>query len=98
MQTQDSTADYEFFEAPPARNWTNGAWRDAEGATIPVINPRHGRAMSSVGMSSADDVDAAIASAQQAVSAWSDRPIRERAKVFYRLRELMSRDLEELGY
>ena len=97
MQTQNTAAEYEFFEAPPARNWINGAWRDAEGAGIPVINPRHGRAMSSVGMSNAGDVDAAVAAAQEAVPAWSDRPIRERAEVFYRLRELMLRDLEDLA-
>jgi len=97
MQTQTSVADNAFVEAPPARNWIGGAWRDAAGGTIPVIDPRYGRAMSTVGMSDAADVDAAVEAARAAVGEWSDRPIRERAEVFYRLRELMTRDVEELA-
>ena len=47
-------------------------------------------------MSGAADVDAAVKAAKVNLTDWQERPIRERAEVFYRLRELMHRDLESL--
>ena len=49
-------------------------------------------------MSGAADVDAAVQAAHENLQDWQDRPLRERAEVFYRLRELMHRDLESLTW
>jgi len=88
-----------FVKTPPARNWIGGEWRDASGGDpIPVMNPSHGKAMSSVGISGADDVDAAVSAARKAFADWKDVPIRDRAMVFYRLRELMMQNVEELAW
>ena len=55
-----SAEDYGFAEYVPARNFIGGSWRDPSGSeTLEVVNPRHGRAMSQVGLSTAEDVDAA---------------------------------------
>jgi malonate-semialdehyde dehydrogenase (acetylating)/methylmalonate-semialdehyde dehydrogenase len=90
---------YDFAEVPAAINLIGGEWRaSSNGDQLPVINPRHGRAMAQVAMSGAEDVDAAVAAAAAAFPAWKDTPIRERAAVFYRLRDLMIRDLEELAW
>lgn len=90
---------YEFCEYVPARNWIGGTWSDAaSGATLPVENPRHGRVMSTVAMSGVPEVDAAVIAAETAWKSWRNVPVKERAEVFYRLKYLMQRDLEELAW
>ncbi len=93
----DSTAFKTWIDA---RNLIGGAWVDAldDHGSLDVINPRHGKAMAKVVMSGAADVDAAVQAARVNLRAWQDRPIRERAEVFYKLRELMLRDLESLTW
>ncbi|MEQ1500917.1 MAG: CoA-acylating methylmalonate-semialdehyde dehydrogenase [Myxococcota bacterium] len=88
-----------FVAYVPARNWIGGAWRDPSGTEVrPVVNPRHGKAIASVRFSTAADVDAAVTAGRAAFATWKDWPIRERAQVLYRARELMLRDLDELSW
>ena len=92
----DSTA---FLSVAPAQNWIGGEWQDARsGAGQDVINPRHGQAMSRVPMSGAADVDAAVQAATAAFAEWRRWPMRERAQVFYRLRDLMVAEREALAW
>ena len=93
----DSTA---FTPWVDAQNLIGGRWVDAidNHGALDVINPRHGKAISQVTMSGAADVDAAVQAAHDNLQDWQDRPLRERAEVFYRLRELMHRDLESLTW
>lgn len=95
-----AATSYDFTEYVPARNWIGGNWREAVGPTAsqPVPNPRWGRAMSSVPLSGAADVDAAVAAARAALPAWRDLPIRDRAQILYRTREILLRDLVELSW
>ncbi len=91
---------YDFTPFIRARNYIGGRWCDpaSPGETLDVINPRYGRSMSSVTMSGATDVDAAWRAGQAAFSAWREWPIRERAQVLYKLRELMLRNIDELSW
>lgn len=90
---------YDFTEYVPARNFIGGQWCDPSGAqTDPVINPRYGRAMSTVRYSTAADVAEAVAAGQRAFADWKQWPLRDRAHVLYRVRELMHRDLDELAW
>lgn len=91
---------YDFTPFAPARNLIGGEWRDpaAPGQQLDVINPRFGRAMSTVGMSGASDVDAAVKAGRSAFSDWREWPIRERAQVLYRFRELLCQNIEELSW
>ncbi|MBK8169535.1 MAG: CoA-acylating methylmalonate-semialdehyde dehydrogenase [Sandaracinaceae bacterium] len=94
-----SAKSYEFATYVPARNYIGGEFQDAKsGKSIPVINPRHGKAISNVVMSGKADVDAAVAAAKAAFPAWRDVPIRDRAQVFYKLRELLHKNLEEMAW
>lgn len=94
-----SARSYDFAEYVPARNLIGGEWVDARsGETLDVENPRHGRAMSKVAMSAAADVAAAVAAARKAQPEWADLPMRERAQVMYRLKQLAERDVEELSW
>jgi len=95
-----AAASYDFTEYVPARNWIGGTWQEAVGqpASQPVPNPRWGRPMSSVQLSGAADVEAAVAAARAAFPAWRDLPIRDRAQILYKTRELLLRDLSELSW
>ena len=61
---------YEFAEYVPCKNWIGGQWRDPVGGkTIPVENPRWGKALSKVPISGAEDVELAVQAAARAQKA-----------------------------
>ena len=94
-----SATSYDFTEYVPARNYIGGEWRDASSTEkLDVTNPRHGRVISTVGMSTEADVAAAVQAAKVAFAEWKSWPMRERAQILYKARELMLRDLEELTW
>ncbi|MBL8920367.1 MAG: CoA-acylating methylmalonate-semialdehyde dehydrogenase [Myxococcaceae bacterium] len=88
---------YAFTEYVPVKNWIGGAWRDgSSGNWLDIENPRHGKAMGKMTISTAKDVEAAVEAGKKAFPAWRNTPMRERAQVLYRLKQLMERDLDEL--
>ncbi len=90
---------YDFTEYAPARNWIGGELNEpSTGAWLDVINPRWGKAMAKGALSGAPDVATAVEAAKAAYADWSEWPLRERAHVFYKAREIMIRDLEELAW
>ncbi|HZW05693.1 MAG TPA: aldehyde dehydrogenase family protein, partial [Phycisphaerales bacterium] len=95
-----AATSYDFATFSPARNYIGGKWRDPVSSKeeLGVINPRHGKVMSTVVMSGRDDVDAAVKAAADACSDWRHWPMRERAQVLYKLRELMVRSIDELAW
>ncbi|TXD32126.1 CoA-acylating methylmalonate-semialdehyde dehydrogenase [Lujinxingia vulgaris] len=94
-----ATRGYELTPYVQANNWIGGAWKPSNtGATQDVINPRHGKAMGKVVDSGAADVEEAYAAAKAALPEWKALPIRERAQVLYKVKELMEAHLEELSW
>jgi malonate-semialdehyde dehydrogenase (acetylating)/methylmalonate-semialdehyde dehydrogenase len=94
-----SASSYDFATFRDASHYIAGEWHGAAPhGEHDVVNPRYARAMAKVHFGGADEVDAAVAAAAAAQPAWAELPVRERAQVFYRLRELMHRDLEELTW
>ena len=95
-----SAKSYDFTEFVPARNYIDGVWADPASAktTLEVLNPRFGKAMAKVAMSAKEDVDAAVKAGAKAFEDWRTWPIRERAHVLYKLRELMEKNIEELSW
>ncbi len=90
---------YDFVPYVECRNWIGGEWCAAAGGEeLEVINPRHGRAMGRVVVSGAEDVERAVAAARAAFPGWRATPLKDRAQVLYRLKQLMERDLEELTW
>jgi malonate-semialdehyde dehydrogenase (acetylating)/methylmalonate-semialdehyde dehydrogenase len=94
-----ATSD-EFTSFATARHWIGGQWCDPRSstATLQVLNPRFGKSMAQVKLGEADDVDVAATTAAAAARSWAEWPIRERAQVLYRLRELMVKHLDELTW
>lgn len=81
-----------------ALNHINGKWVESTGKDfLPVTNPSTGKQLAKVPLSTVQDVDAAVRSAERGFGAWSATPIKERAQVFFRYKTLMQRQFNELA-
>jgi malonate-semialdehyde dehydrogenase (acetylating)/methylmalonate-semialdehyde dehydrogenase len=72
-----------------------GAWREIHGTgTSPVFNPSRGTTIAEVPMCGADVVDEAVQAAADAFPAWRDTPAAERARLFFRYRQLIDENFD----
>ena len=79
-------------------NWIDGEVRHpASDRFGDVFDSATGELCARVAMSTASDVEAAIASAQAALPAWSRTPVLRRARVMFKFKELIERDRAELA-
>lgn len=79
-------------------NWVNGARHAPAGSrTGKVFDSATGQQCAEVAMSGEADVAAAVAAAAEAFPAWSRTPVLRRARVMFRLKELIERDRKELA-
>ena len=65
--------------------------------TLPVFNPATGEVIDQVPLSSAEDVDAAVAAASHAYKAWSKTPVMERVRLMFRFKAVLEEHFEELA-
>lgn len=97
MSTQP---DPKIASAPPVRGLFIDGLEIPAGAreTIPVISPRDGSVIAHTVNASADDVDAAIASARRAFvdPEWAKMPVRTRSRLIYKLADAIEANLDEL--
>lgn len=64
--------------------------------TDEVVSPIDGSQLSSVPMSTVDELNAAVGSAKAVFPAWSAAPIKERVQVFFKYRQLLEANFDEL--
>ena len=82
---------------PRVKNFYNGEFVNSSSqADLDVVSPLDGDLLSTVPMSSADELDAAVRSAKDAFDGWSKQPIKERVQVFFRYRYLLEKNSDEL--
>lgn len=81
---------------PEVKNYSGGKFTSAK-RTLEVECPLDGNILSTVPLSSYEDLDKAVKSAQAAFPAWSDTPIKERVQVFFRYKTLLEKHLDELA-
>ncbi|HAO46680.1 MAG TPA: CoA-acylating methylmalonate-semialdehyde dehydrogenase [Ferruginibacter sp.] len=82
----------------PIKNYINGQFVESSSSrTMEVISPVDGNLLSTVPMSLAKDLDAAVKAAKTAFPAWSRTPIKERVQIFFRYKTLLERHLKELA-
>jgi malonate-semialdehyde dehydrogenase (acetylating)/methylmalonate-semialdehyde dehydrogenase len=80
------------------RNLIGGQLRAARGGRVrELVSPYTGAIVGSVGLSSAEDVDAAVAAARAAFPAWRALPIKERSQPLFRFRSLLLEHLDALA-
>jgi malonate-semialdehyde dehydrogenase (acetylating) / methylmalonate-semialdehyde dehydrogenase len=75
----------------------NGEWRTISGVpTSPVFNPSRGEVIAEVPMGGAGMVEEAVESAAAAFPAWRETPPIERARLFFRYRQLVEENFDRL--
>jgi malonate-semialdehyde dehydrogenase (acetylating)/methylmalonate-semialdehyde dehydrogenase len=82
---------------PEVKNYVSGKFTNGTKKTMEVLSPLTGKVISTVPLSSANDLDEAVKSAQAAFPAWSSTPIKERVQIFYRYKTLLEKNLDELA-
>src|SRR5205807_2703965 len=74
----------------PCPVFIGGEWRELSGIeTSPVFNPSRGETIAEVPMCGADIVNEAVEAAAAAFPAWRETPPVERARLFFRYRQLV---------
>lgn len=64
---------------------------------LDVHSPLDGSVISTVPLSTAKDLDVAVKAAEAAFPAWSAMPVKERSQIFFKYRELLMKNREELA-
>ena len=84
--------------ATKPQNFINGEFVDpADGATEEVVNPATGERIAEAPLSSAEDVDRAVAAARGAFDGWAATIPAERAAMVVKLAEAIERSADELA-
>src|SRR5689334_13451936 len=79
-------------------HWIDGsAFEGTSGRTGSVFNPATGEETGAVDLASADEVRAAIASAERAAKEWRNASLSKRAGVLFAFRELLHERTGELA-
>ncbi len=74
-----------------------GEWHEiSERDRGPVFNPSRGEVIAEVPMCTKDDVDLVVNAAAEAFPAWRDTPPVERARVFFRYRQLLEENFDRI--
>jgi len=61
-----------------------------------IISPIDGSIISNLPMSNSSDLDAAVEAAKKAFPMWSDMTLKERVQIFFKYRQLLHENIEEL--
>jgi len=78
-------------------NFYNGEFVESSSTSdLDVTSPLDGNLLSTVPMSTSDELNKAVASAKNAFESWSKLPIKERVQVFFRYRNLLEQNSDEL--
>ncbi|RXZ44934.1 CoA-acylating methylmalonate-semialdehyde dehydrogenase [Crenobacter cavernae] len=78
-------------------HWIHGeAVAGASGRYAPVYNPALGEISAELPLASAEELDAAVASAKKAFSAWAATPALRRARVLFKFKELLEAHADEI--
>jgi len=78
-------------------SYIGGEWQSPGGLSVsPVYNPSTGEVIAECPLGGAREIDAAVEAAAAAFPAWSGTPAVERARVFFRYRQLIEENFDAL--
>ncbi len=87
-----------FLAQGPVPLYIGGAWRPArEGGVFDVYQPADGVALAQVAAGDGADIDDAVAAADRAFPAWSERPAADRATLLHRYADAIEANLDLLA-
>jgi malonate-semialdehyde dehydrogenase (acetylating)/methylmalonate-semialdehyde dehydrogenase len=78
------------------KNYIDGKFEHNGHNSMEVISPLDGSKISTLPLSTVEDVDNAVKAAKKAFPAWSAMTFKERVQIFFRYRALLENNIEEL--
>ncbi len=85
-------------EVKKVKNYINGSWVESSGKeTVDVINPANGTIIAKCPLSTEKDINDAVNAAKQAFVSWRQTPVEDRIQVFFKLKMLLEKNLEEIA-
>ncbi|MFT6336759.1 MAG: malonate-semialdehyde dehydrogenase (acetylating)/methylmalonate-semialdehyde dehydrogenase [Saprospiraceae bacterium] len=78
------------------KNFINGQKRRNGQTSMDIISPLDGSVISDLPMSTSSDLDEAVRAAKKAFPRWSGMTIKERVQIFFKYRQLLEENIEEL--
>src|SRR2546423_14488598 len=88
----------EKTEIKPINHWIGGKRVAGEsGRSGPVYNPATGQQTGAVDFASVEEVDRAVQTAKEAFPAWRATSLSRRTELFFRIRELVHDNQEEIA-
>lgn len=82
---------------PLIKNFIDGEWVESKGDVVDVVNPVNCETIAKVGISTKDEIDAAVKAAQEAYPDWRRTPAVTRARYVFRLQHLLEENFEEVS-
>jgi malonate-semialdehyde dehydrogenase (acetylating) / methylmalonate-semialdehyde dehydrogenase len=82
---------------PEVKNYINGEFVRNGQQSMNVISPGDGSVISTLPLSTYDDLDQAVVAAKAAFVSWSAMTIKERVQIFFRYRTLLEKNMDELS-
>ncbi len=79
------------------QNYIDGDWVDSEGELRDIVNPATGKVIGQVPISTGDELNEAVAAAEEAFPMWREVPPLARARTMFRLQQLLEENFEELS-
>ncbi|SDI39862.1 CoA-acylating methylmalonate-semialdehyde dehydrogenase [Alteribacillus bidgolensis] len=80
------------------KNYVGGQWVEAtSGKSEEVPNPATGETIAQVPISSREDLDKAVKSAQEAFKTWSNTAVPKRARILFKYQQLLVENWDELA-
>lgn len=81
---------------PQVKNFINGKFERNGHTSLDVTNPLDGKIVTTLPLSTYDDVDKAVKAAEKAFASWSSKTLKERVQVFFNYRSLLEKNMDEL--
>jgi malonate-semialdehyde dehydrogenase (acetylating)/methylmalonate-semialdehyde dehydrogenase len=78
------------------KNYINGKFERNNQNSMDVLSPIDGSKISTIPLSTNEDVDAAVQAAKNAFPSWSGMTFKERVQIFFRYRNLLEQHIDEL--
>lgn len=89
--------DEPIKECVTVKNYINGEWVEPRGEVVDVVNPATQRVIARVGISTEEDLNDAVNAAKEAFPEWRKTPPVTRARLLFRLKQLLEENFEEIS-
>ena len=79
------------------KNYIGGEWVDSKGERVDIVNPANQRVIGTCPISTKDEIDAAVAAAQEAFPSWRETTPLARVRCLFRMKEILEERFEEVS-